>query len=152
MPIKDIISIVELKDGVSIGAAVLLILMTIIQIFPCKLNPWDSLFKWLGGKLNQDLKKEVASIKKDLDKHIKESSAKDLRDSRLQILEFCNPCIRGEKHTKEQFDFIITQCDDYERYIESNQIKNGVISSAIKEIRRLYDRCIQKNDFLKEGN
>lgn len=148
---EKVIELATLENGLSIGAAIILAAMTLIQISPIKLNPWDSLFKWLGGKLNQGLKKEIDGMKKDLEKHIKESNDKDLRDSRMQILNFCNSCIRGEKHTKEQFDFIIIQCDDYEKYIEKNDIKNGVISSAIKEIRRLYDRCIQRNDFLKEG-
>ena len=152
MPIKDILSLLEFKDGLSIGGAVLIILMTLIQIYPCKLNPWDSVLKWIGNKLNSDLKKEINVIKKDLDKHIKESSAKDLKDARMHILDFCNSCMCGQKHTKEQFDFVISQCDEYESYIEQNNIKNGVISSAIKEIRRLYDRSIQKNDFLKEGD
>ena len=59
--------------------------------------------------------------------------------------------MNGQRHTMEQFRFVIKKCDDYEAYVEANQIKNGEITSAIKEIRRRYDNHIQKNDFLKEG-
>ena len=132
MTIGDILALVEFKDGVSIGGLILIILLTLIQISPIKINPWDSL-------------------EKKLDKHIAESAERDLKDTRAQILAFCNSCMNGTRHSKEQFDFIIKQCDDYETYIAENDIRNGVIESAMKEIRRLYDKCIQNNSFLKEG-
>ncbi len=55
------------------------------------------------------------------------------------------------RHTKEQFDFVIKECDTYEKYIKKNEIKNGVIEAAINEIRRIYQKCIHENSFLKEG-
>ena len=59
--------------------------------------------------------------------------------------------MNNRKHTKEQFDFMIRECDEYEKYIKKNDVKNGVIEAAIKEIRRLYEKCIQEHSFLKEG-
>ena len=58
---------------------------------------------------------------------------------RRDILNFYDTCRSGQKHTKEQFDFVIRQCDYYETYIQDHDIKNGVIEAAIKEIRRLYE-------------
>lgn len=139
------------ETGASIGGVILLALMTLIQLVSKKVKPWDLVFKWMGNKMNADIKKELTDVKKELDKHIKESTDKDLRDIRMQILDFCNSCMNHRKHTKEQFDYVITQCDAYEEYIDKNEIKNGVASSAIKEIHRLYDKCIQDNSFLKEG-
>ena len=46
---------------------------------------------------------------------------------------------------------MLKTCDEYEKYIEDNELKNGEISSAIEEIRRLNIRCRQKNSFLKPG-
>lgn len=126
---------------------IIVLIMTFVQISPIKLNPWDKIFKWIGGKLNADIKKDLDSFKKELDEHIRVSNLKDLRDTRMHILEFCNSCMNGQRHTKEQFDFMITQCDDYEQYIEKNKIKNGVITSAINEIRRRYDEAIHNNYF-----
>lgn len=143
MSLKDIFS----AENLGKISLVVAILMTLIQITPIKLNPWDTLFKWIGNKLNADIKKDLDSVKKDLDEHIKSSNIKDLRDTRMHILEFCNSCMNGQRHTKEQFDFMITQCDDYEQYIEKNKIKNGVITSAINEIRRRYDDAIHNNYF-----
>lgn len=61
------------------------------------------------------------------------------RNYRRDILNFYDACRNGQKHTKEQFDFIIHQCDCYEKYIQDHDIKNGIIEVAIKEIRRLYE-------------
>lgn len=144
--------LLEFKDGLSIGGLILVVLLTIIQITPVKINPWDLILHWIGDRLNSNITKKVSSLEKKLDDHIHESTERDLRDTRAQILEFCNACMNGRKHTKEQFDFIIKQCDDYEEYIAQNGVRNGVIESAMREIRRLYDKCIQNNSFLKEGD
>ena len=147
MSLADIFSLNSIKEGAPMIGLIIIGLMTLIQITPIKLNPWDKIFKWIGNKLNADIKKDLDSVKKELDEHIKSSNIKDLRDTRMHILEFCNSCMNGQHHTKEQFDFMITQCDDYEKYIEENKIKNGVITSAINEIRRRYDDAIHNNYF-----
>lgn len=158
MSITNLISLVDLKEGVSIGGLLLVILLTLIQITPVKWNPWDSILTWLGKKLNAGVKKEVDELKdslkeveKKLDNHITESKVKDLKDTRRDILDFCSSSMNGQRHTQEQYRFVIKKCDEYELYVEANKIKNGEITSAIKEIRRRYDRHIQQNDFLREG-
>ena len=108
----------------------------------------------MNSRLNSKLSEidtKVDKLSNDLEKHIVESNAKELRDTRKDILNFCNSCMIGQKHTKEQFEFVLKQCDSYEKYIEDNKIKNGVIDAAIKEIRRLNQKCIQENSYLKEG-
>ena len=146
---------------------IVLFLMSIgIDIIPkIKWSPWTALIKWVGSRFNakidgkvDDLRKEVKAldtkidnVQTDLNKHIAESEIKALQDNRRDILEFANACMLGRKHTKEQFDFVIKQCDDYETYIKENDVKNGVIEAAIKEIRRLYGKCIREHAFLKEG-
>lgn len=152
-----------------------------IEIIPrIKWNPWSSLIKWIGSKFNDkidskigdldtsfsgklddlgksvdgricELDRKVDQLQKDLSGHVIEAENKTLQDMRRDILNFCNACMNGQKHTKEQFDFVVHQCDYYEKYIQDHDIKNGVIEAAIKEIRRLYDKCIQEHSFLKEG-
>ena len=137
-----------------------------------KWNPWTSLFKWIGSRFNkqidnkleevrgeikaldtkvESLQTEVGKVQGDLTDHIKESEIKSLQDSRRDILDFANACMNKRKHTKEQFRFILKQCDEYELYIERNHLKNGEIKNAIEEIRRLHKKCMQENSFLKEG-
>ena len=59
--------------------------------------------------------------------------------------------MNGRPHTKEEFEFVISECDQYEKYIERTQSKNGVATATIAEIRRLYKKGLHDNSFLKEG-
>lgn len=160
MSLKDILSLLSsegLKSTMSITGIVIFILASLLQVSKININPWDWVFGWLGEKLNAKLNKRISDmdskidrVQVKLDEHIAESEIKDLQDTRRDILDFANACMNGRKHTKEQFDFVIKECDDYETYIERKDIKNGVVESAIREIRRLNDKCIQTNSFLKE--
>lgn len=145
-------------DEWSFWAIVLFLLSIGVEFTPIKWNPWTAILGWIGSRLNsrlnaklEEIDQKVDKLSGDLDKHIEESFAKELRDTRKDILNFCNSCMVGQKHTKEQFEFVIKQCDSYEKYIEDNKIKNGVIDAAIKEIRRLNQKCIEENSYLKEG-
>lgn len=147
----NLIEMIDLQTGVSVGAGILFILMTLIQIAPIKLNPWDKILTWLGNHMNADIVKRVDVIEAKLDEHIKESSDERLRKVRADILCFGNSCMNGQLHTKEEFEFVISECDQYEKYIEKTQSKNGVATATISEIHRLYEKGIHENSFLKEG-
>lgn len=139
------------KDKVSIGAVILIVLLSLIQVSKINWNPWDKIFGWFGSKINSGLKKKIDELEKKFDDHIKESDEEKLENMRRDILDFCNACMNGRKHTQEQFRFVLKKCDNYESYIEKHHIKNGEISSAIEEIRRIYKICLQKNSFLSSG-
>lgn len=143
--------IVGLKDEFSIGVVILIVLMSLVQVSNIKINPWDWLLGAIGKKLNKSIDDKVSDIEAKLDKHIKDDEAEKLESKRRDILDFANACMNKRKHTQEQFIFVIKKCDEYEAYIETNKIKNGEISSAIEEIRRLYMKCLQENSFLKPG-
>ena len=145
----------------------LIFLMSIgIEVIPkVKWSPWTAFIKWIGSRFNSQidtkmdevrseikaLDTKIDTVQEELARHITEAEIKSLQDTRRDILQFCNSCLNGQKHTKEQFDFVITQCDAYEKYIKKTDAPNGVIEAAIKEIRRLYQICIQEHSFLKEG-
>ena len=136
-----------------------------IEVIPkIKWNPWSTLIKWIGARFNAKidskvdtirgelkvLDKKIDRVETELQKHIAESETKSLEDTRRDILDFCNACMNNRKHTKEQFDFVLKQCDKYKKYIKTNQIENGVIESAMREIQRIYDKCMQEHSFLRE--
>ena len=146
------------KDDISLVLLILTVLASLIQITPIKVNPWDKIFGWIGKKMNKDVsdqvkevRSEVKQVRKDLDTHIQDDKREKLEVQRRDILDFANACMNGRKHTQEQFTFVIKKCDEYEKYIEDNNLKNGEISSAIEEIRRLNSKCRQNNTFLKPG-
>ena len=165
MSFQDFLNAIGLKTWSFWGIVVFLMSIGIEIIPKIKWSPWSTIIKWIGSRFNskidakmdevrgeiKTLDKKIDHVQGELSKHVAESEIKSLQDTRRDILDFCNACMNGRRHTKEQFDFIIHQCDDYEAYIKKNKVKNGVIEAAIKEIRRLYDKCIQEHDFLKEG-
>lgn len=141
--------IVDAKDELSIGVVILIIFMSLIQVSKININPWDWLLGGIGKKLNASIDKKVTEIEAKLDAHIQAEEVEKLETKRRDILDFANACMNGRKHTQEQFKFVIKKCDEYETYIEKNDIKNGEISSAISEIRRLDTKCRQTNSYLK---
>lgn len=146
------------KDDISLVLLILTVLASLIQITPIKVNPWDKIFGWIGKKMNKDVsdqvkevRSEVKQVREDLDTHIQDDKREKLEAQRRDILDFANACMNGRKHTQEQFTFVMKKCDEYEKYIEDNNLKNGEISSAIEEIRRINTKCRQNNTFLKPG-
>ena len=139
------------KEEAGVGLIILIILMSVIQVSKININPWDWILGGIGKKLNKSILDKVDEIEKKLDEHIKEDKTEKLENQRRDILEFANSCMNKRKHTQEQFTFVIKKCDEYEKYIEDNNIKNGEITSAIEEIRRLNTKCRQENSFLKPG-
>ena len=146
------------KDDISLVLLIFTVLASLIQITPIKVNPWDKIFGWIGKKMNKDVsdqvkevRSEVKQVREDLDTHIQDDKREKLEAQRRDILDFANACMNGRKHTQEQFTFVMKKCDEYEKYIEDNNLKNGEISSAIEEIRRINTKCRQNNTFLKPG-
>lgn len=151
MTIYEIWNTIFTRGNISTGCIILFIILSLIQVSKIKINPWDKILGWIGNKLNSGIREKVDEVEKKLDQHIKESEIRDLRDTRQYILDFANSCMYGRKHTQEQFRFVIKKCDEYEKYVEENSIKNGEVTSAILYIRKLYSRCMQNNSFLQEG-
>ncbi len=99
----------------------------------------------------KDLEKKFDNLEKKFDIHVEESTERDVRLRRSAILDFANSCMNHRKHTQEEFNYIIQECDSYETYCEKKNIKNGVATAAIGEIKRIYTKCLREDTFLKEG-
>lgn len=180
MTFHDFLSSIGIPSVPSFWGFILFLASIGIEVIPqIKWNPWSSLIRWVGSNFNDKLDRKidakvdaldaklatkdtelsnkidqldikVDSVHNALQQHIAESEVKNLQDTRRDIQNFSNSCSNHVRHTKEEYDFYIHKCDEYETYIATNNIKNGVIESAIKNIRRMYDQCIAENGFLPE--
>lgn len=162
MSLKQIIDIVT-NDPAN-WLIIVVILMSLIQVAPLKLNPWTAIFKWISGIINKpilakidelnkridEVNNKINDIEKDLDDHIVASDRESLQRVRSSILSFGSSVISGRNYHKEQFDFIISECDKYERYCKEKEIVNGVADATIKEIRRVYSIRLSEDGFLKK--
>ena len=149
MPIKDLIALLEFKDGVSAILSILFVFSIVVQIAPIKINPWDKLLKWAGDRINHNVNQKIDMLDKKLDDHIATDTARRVDDIRNTILVFANECQRGIVHSKEQFRFIVSKCDAYEQHVEEHHLKNGVITEATKLIKDTYQNHLKNDTFLK---
>ncbi len=134
----------------------LLIVLTLIQIAPIKINPWSAIARAIGRAFNADVLKELAKVKatqkshgERLDEHIRSDDERNADARRTRILRFNNELIRCIPHTREDFIDILADIDVYERYCQSHpEYENNRAVHAIANIGRVYDERLQKHDFL----
>lgn len=68
---------------------------------------------------------------------------------RYRILRFDDEIRHDEKHSKEHFDQILDDITEYEKYCEKNpDFKNNKAVLAIKNIKRIYQNCVNEGTFL----
>ena len=138
------------------GGGAFVVILSLVEISPIKINPWSSLAKWLGRAINSDVIKELEAVKKTqaetrerLEAHINANDKREADNCRTRILRFNNELIREIPHTKEEFVEILKDIDDYERYCkEHTDYANGRAVHAIANIGRTYDERLEKHDFL----
>lgn len=111
------------------------------EIAPIKLHPITALLGWIGKKLTGDIRKDIADLRKDMDEQ-RMSSIRSL------VLDFSNSCLNGRKHTKEEFDHIISENKTYEELVKQYNVKNEVYSEAYEYIKRIYRKRMDRRDFL----
>ena len=138
------------------GSGVLVVLLSIVEVSPIKINPWSALVKWLGRAINADVIKSLETVKatqaetrKTLENHIKTDEKREADHCRARILRFNNELLREIPHTKEEFIDVLKDIDEYERYCrEHKDYANGRAVHAINNIGRVYDERLEKHDFL----
>ena len=142
----------EFKELLLGGGGLLLILMTLVQIAPIKVNPWSALAKALGRAVNADICHRLDGIEAKLDGHIAMDDRRTADSRRAQILHFNNELLRPINHTKEEFIEILAKIDEYERYCEEHpEYPNNRAVLAIENIREVYKERLKKRDFLQES-
>ena len=97
----------ELKELFMYGGGLTLILMTLIQITPIKINPWSWLARIIGRAINGEVLEKVNSLSEDV-KALKDEDAEQWASlSRSHILRFGDELLHGVPHSKEHFDQIL---------------------------------------------
>ena len=134
MSIKEIIS--QLNAGyVAAGIAVLL---SLIQISPLKLNPWDGILGWIGKKLNGSTEKRL----EELQKQVRDMWINTHRQS---ILTFARECRANMHHDAEEWNHILSIADEYEVYCAKNTVSNGVVKADTEYVRGLYQELSREH-------
>lgn len=139
----------DLKEIFMGGGGVLVVLLTLVQIAPVKVNPWSAIAKAVDRAVNADVAKELCEIKKKLDDHVTMDDRRTADGHRTRILHFNNELLRSIDHTEEEFNEVLAEIDAYEEYCEEHpEYPNNRAVLAIENIRSNYKERLQKHDFL----
>lgn len=145
------------------GGGGLLLVMTLVQIAPIKVNPWSAVGRLImkgvsaiGKALNADVARELAEVKSklsELEKHNemqdKEREEDKALDARRRILQFADEIRRKVRHSEEHFTNVFEDINYYKTYCrEHTEFENDKARISIKIIEDTYEKCSRENDFL----
>lgn len=137
MSIHEILEKLTAGEVAGWAAIILIVLFSLIQISPIKLNPWDAIFGWIGKKINGKMHEQMDELKK---------AVRDLwiNEHRQSILDYARECRAGIEHDAEEWNHILAVAAEYELYCEKNTVSNGVVKADTDYIRCLYQE-LSKN-------
>jgi len=130
-------TIVEVFQKITAGEAagwvlaVIVLLFSLIQISPLKLNPWDNILSWIGKKVNGGTEKRLNEVEKQI-------SNMWVNDHRQKILTFARECRADIAHSSDEWSNVLNVAEEYERYVEEKHITNGIITQDTEYLRKLY--------------
>lgn len=151
-------TILNMKIGtlISGAAGIIIILSTIIEITPIKINPISWFLGWVGKRTNGELSKQVkeldtkvASLESEVQDMKCDNAERDAVACRIRILRFGDEIRRGMKHSQDSFDQVLADMDNYDKYCNDHPaFKNNKTIVTQKRIREEYANCLEQNDFL----
>lgn len=140
----------NIKELLTSGGGALLILLTLIQIAPVKINPWSWLAKNIGKAINGEVIEKVDLLGRDVKTLRDECEEREATACRTRILRFGDEILHDVRHSKEHFDQILIDITAYENYCASHpDFRNNVAVATIRRINQVYAQCIRNNNFLE---
>lgn len=130
----------KLTAGEMAGWAItaLILLMSLIQVSPIHLNPWDRIFGWVGKKTNGATEKRLSELEK-------QTREMWINQHRQSILTFARECRAGVQHDSEEWANCLNQCATYETFIKEKNYPNGIVQSNIDYVRNLYQELSREH-------
>ena len=115
----------------------ILAVLSLIQISPIKINPWDAILGWLGRKLNG---KDLTNLQGEVGELRKQVNGMWVSAHRHAILTFARELRAGIEHSTDEWSNVLSQIDEYEVYCEKNHIANGVVKQDSIFINNMYQQ------------
>lgn len=130
----------EILSKLNLGCvtAGIVILLSLIQISPLKLNPWDKLLGWFGKKLNGSTEKRLETVEKQI---------RDMwiNNHRQTVLTFARECRANIEHSSDEWTNVLNVAEEYEKYVIENKITNGIITQDTEYLRKLYQELSREH-------
>lgn len=135
------------------------ILVALVGIIPTVISnrkKTEESIKESNGEMKAQLdeaKKQVVSVQKTLDVHIREDEEAKARNQRYRILRFYDEICDHIKHSESHFEDILDDIDDYEKYCETHpEFKNNRGKVAMEYIKKVYSKVKASGGFLTHDN
>lgn len=131
------------------GIGVIVIVLTLVQIAPIQFNPWSTIAKHIGGAINKEVLEKVDYVSDELKDLRQICDEREANSCRSKILHFNDEVLHGVRHSKEHYDQMLVDINNYELYCDKHRdYKNNVANLAIDNIKRTYKICTEKASFL----
>lgn len=146
-----------IKEIVLGSGGALLLLMSLIQIAPIKMNPWTAVLGWLGKQVNysmlskmETIERDMKAVKTEVDTIRDETREIHAKDCRVRILRFSDEIYLSQPHSQEHFKQILGDITHYEQYCDKHkEFENQIAVAAIAQIKEAYNSRLRKHDFLE---
>lgn len=131
-----------LGDLFGAGCGGIVLLVTLVQIAPIRCDPWGWLFRWAGLQFNGEVLARVANLGAELERQ-------QAKNCRANIIRFGDELLHNTLHSKEAFDQVLLDIDEYERYCAAHpDFPNGVAVMTSARIKEIYAECLKEHSFL----
>ena len=142
-------------------AGIVIVILSVIQIAPIKIDPWTWLFGRIGKAVNKEViekqdqfQKESQEYRRNNDLNIKNLvssiNRREAEDARNRILRFGDEVKSKQiRHSEEYYNQILADITEYDKYCKEHpNFKNERTVITEKIIRQAYEEHVKNNDFL----
>ena len=108
-------------------------------------------WNWLSAKRDRssEIIDKLHKLQEAVDAMQYEAEKNEADTARVRIIRFNDDLIAKRRHSKESFDLVLADVDDYEEYCrEHPEYKNNKTIMSVENIKRIYQKCEAENDFL----
>lgn len=147
----ELTTLVEQLKSVTLGnyAIIFIIIISLIQIAPIRIDPWSSFVKWIGKLMLGELTAKVDNLEKKIDALEQKEDRRDAINKRVRILRFEDELQEDKRHSKDSFDQVLSDVTDYEEYCEEHpKFRNNQTAATVEHIKKVYSERLEKRDFI----
>ena len=144
MSLNDLFTMLHISPGAGMFIA-LAVFLSLVQIAPIKINPWDTILGWIGSKINAGVKKQLDAVSQQSNVQKEEFREFWIDYQREAILRFSRECSQDMSHSREEWNHILDIIKRYETFCSKHEIANGVIEENSSYLRDLHKKLLQEH-------
>lgn len=124
-------------------------LATVVEKTSKTVKPLTTLAQAIGRAINGEVIKEVQDLKKEIERMDHDAGERRAKDARARVLRFGDELLHDVRHSKEHFDDILQDIDEYEKYCDEHpEFENDRMQITVKKIKSAYEKCWEEHSFL----